>query len=382
MNMVFLGIVASIGVACASMGMVGPLVSYWIEQAGVPAWMNGLGTTLMYAGVLFGTVQVTRVIKRIGLKSTLIGGLVVSGLVNLGYLVGYNLYWWMFLRFLAGMGSAGLFVGTEIWINRLSDDTNRGRNLSIYGAVMALGFAIGPFGIILKNIYHQLPLLLAAGLNLIPLLILLQVPEPQYDETQGLGLKWVELWRLVPWGLVTALVYGVLESTMVGNFPIYGLRLQMSDSQISTTIAIFTIGGLLLQVPIGVLADRFGRQKVLLIVIGLLTVLFGSLEMTRSYTGLFWLVLLLAGGGVGSLYFLGLAIIGEKLQAGQLTDANAIYTAHYGLGSIIGPSLGAAGIEFIGPSSFFYIMAALTGVLAVIVQLWARSSAAADSIKS
>lgn len=382
MNSVFVGIVASIGVACASLGMVGPLVSYWMEQAGIPAWVNGLGTTLMYTGVLFGTVQVTKVIKKVGLKTTLIGGLVVSGLVNLGYMLGNNLYWWMLLRFLVGMGSSVLFVGTEIWINRLSDESNRGRNFSIYGAVMALGFALGPFGIVLKNIYPYLPLLLATGLNLIPLFILLRVPEPEYDEAQSEGLKWYQLWRLVPWGLVTALVYGVLESTMVGNFPIYGLRLHMSDGQISTTIAIFTIGGLLLQIPIGVMADKWGRQKILLIVIGVLTMLFGSLEVVRSSQGLFWVFLLLAGGGVGSLYFLGLAILSETIKVGQLASANAIYTANYGLGSIIGPSLGAAGIEFLGPTSFFYIMAVLTAVLAMTVWFWHGASSKAGSIKS
>src|SRR5699024_11662428 len=63
--------------------------------------------------------------------------------------------------------------------------------------------------------------------------------------------------------------YGLLESTLSGVFPVYGLRLGHDVEMLSLIIPCFAIGSIVLQFPLGAWSDVLGRRKVLLISIAL-----------------------------------------------------------------------------------------------------------------
>ncbi len=50
-----------------------------------------------------------------------------------------------------------------------------------------------------------------------------------------------------------------------------------------------------------------------------------------------WIIVFLSGGIATATYTLGLAILGQRFDAGTLVSANAAFIACYGVGTILGP---------------------------------------------
>src|SRR5690606_31475286 len=54
------------------------------------------------------------------------------------------LWLWFPLRFLLGVGSEGMFVMSEAWVNQSSSERSRATTIAVYTAALSLGFALGP----------------------------------------------------------------------------------------------------------------------------------------------------------------------------------------------------------------------------------------------
>src|SRR5690625_7793191 len=79
--------------------------------------------------------------------------------------------------------------------------------------------------------------------------------------------RFVQTGKIAWIALLPGFGYGVLEATLHGVFPIYGMRIGHDVGILSLIIPCFAAGSLLSQLPIGMLRVRFGRRKVLLFVL-------------------------------------------------------------------------------------------------------------------
>jgi hypothetical protein len=59
-------------------------------------------------------------------------------------------------------------------------------------------------------------------------------------------------------GLVTIAVGGIGDGALYGLFPLFADGRGLTSAQTTTMLACFGIGGMVLQYPVGWLADRFG----------------------------------------------------------------------------------------------------------------------------
>jgi MFS family permease len=147
-----------------------------------------------------------------------------------------------------------------------------------------------------------------------------------------------------------------MEAGMNSNFPVYGLRIGLDASQISSLLPFVGIGGLFLQLPLGILSDRFGRKKVLMSAGIAGGVMFMLVPVAGTH---FWWTLVLltvAGGLVGSFFSLGLAYAADILPKALLPAANVVASFHFTIGSILGPNLGGQMINWISPGSMFILL--------------------------
>lgn len=56
------------------------------------------------------------------------------------------------------------------------------------------------------------------------------------------------------------LAYGVLEAMLNSNLPVYALRKGWSVADVSFLLPAFAIGGIVTQIPLGILSDKYGRD--------------------------------------------------------------------------------------------------------------------------
>ncbi|TCS82437.1 MFS transporter [Tepidibacillus fermentans] len=351
-------LVVTIVVSGFSQGLLLPLLSVLLEQQGISATFNGLSSAALYIGMLLASPFMEKPVRRFGFKPMIITGmgLVVGSMIL--FPLWMNFYFWIFLRFIVGIGDNALHFATQVWITSTVLPEKRGRTISLYGLSYGIGFGIGPLGLILLRYGHWVPFIVAVFLFILIFMtiLLLKNEMPEQSQETHTEKRYLQVYSLAGIGLMPMFIYGFLEATLNSSFPIYGIRTGIRETVVSTLLSSFVIGSLIFQLPLGIVSDKFGRKKVLTLVTLIGGILFGLVPFTNSNYGLFS-IFILAGGLVGSLYSLGLAYVSDLIPISLLPTANIIATIHFGIGSIIGPYLGGAVLSNISADSLFYLIA-------------------------
>ncbi len=356
-----------------SQGLLLPVLSILLEQTGVSSSLNGLNAAALYVGSFAMTLVAERVLGAIGFKKLIASGisLVLVTLLLFPLLPGIKA--WFILRLLVGIGDSAINYAAQLWVLLMTPAEHRGRNLSLYGMSYGLGFSLGPLGISLLRFGEAAPFLILAGLFvLVLLLVLLKLPDSHPDKVEhgeGQARRFGRSYQLAWYALIPALLYGYMEASLNSNFPVYGLRTGFSTDQIAALLPFAGIGGLVLQLPLGLWSDRYGRKKILIFAGVAGGLAFTLLPLAGDHFLLTLLLLTVAGGLVGSFFSLGLSYAADILPRHLLPAANVVSSFHYSVGSIIGPGLGGLLLEFgWGGGVFallggFYILFGLAGLL-------------------
>lgn len=352
-----------VAVAGVTQGMLIPLLTVLLEKQGVSASQNGFGTSMLYVGMLVMTPFCAKIVRKVGYRTGIAIGMFIATICIFLFPYFTGIWAWMVLRFFVGAGDSLLHFTTQLWITSTCPDHEKGKRISQYGFSYSFGFGIGPLFLKLLPLGMHVPFI-AAGILLvitIPLMLRLEggnqtfLNQPE-TTTEKLRLSVVYRFGLV--ALCPAILYAFLETALAGNFPIIGLRSNLSEDWIATLIGIFVWGSLLFQVPLGMLSQKLGRKNLLMIIcllggLGMLAIpyLMGSIVALVIAFGL-------VGGLTGSLFSLGLTYLTDILPKRYLPLGNAVAAMHFSTGCITGPYLGALIIQDAGGEGLFYFLGA------------------------
>lgn len=93
-----------------------------------------------------------------------------------------------------------------------------------------------------------------------------------------------------------------------------------------------------------------------------------------------WAVVFLSGGTATATYTLGLAILGQRFDAGTIVSANAAYIACYGIGTILGPPTVGVLMDSLGPNALPAALACVSACIFLCASAarleWQRHNAA------
>ncbi|WP_434750784.1 MFS transporter [Paenibacillus amylolyticus] len=369
----YLILITVIVAAGISQGLLLPVLSIFLEQQGVSPGLNGLNAAALYVGSFAMTLVAERLLGALGFKKLIVGGLILVMLPLILFPYFPDIKIWFVLRLIVGIGDSALHYAAQLWVLLVTTPEKRGRYISLYGMSYGLGFSIGPLGIKLLGYGDAVPfLVLFAGMAAVLILVLMKLPDTKPEKAEHAQLPERRFRRSFAWAwyaLLPALLYGYMEAGMNSNFPVYGLRIGYDTNQIATLLPFIGIGGLFLQLPLGMLSDRYGRKKILMTagIGGGLAFMLVPLAGTN-----FWLtlvLLLVAGGLVGSFFSLGLAYAADILPKVLLPAANVVASFHFTIGSMVGPNLGGQLINWVSPGSMFvmlgcmYFIFGVTGIL-------------------
>ncbi|MCT4782413.1 MULTISPECIES: MFS transporter [Exiguobacterium] len=348
-------------------GALIPLLSTLIERDGNPAWLNGLNATMLYLGVIVSAPLLERFVRKYGFRPTIVLGIVLTALATFFLPLWPTLLAWAVMRFVIGFGDSALHYGSQVWVTSVSEKRSLGRAMAYYGMSFSLGFAVGPLIAPLVDLHFWLPFVVLIFFCLASLFLIFKV-ENEFPEAEKVKTDSTGRIRLVMIGagytLLPAFTYGFLEASLNANLPIFTVRNDIGLAQTSTLITTFIVASILVQLPLGRLADHFGKKRILQIVLTIGTVLFAIANLAVDHYA--WLLVLfaLAGAGLGSTYSLGLAHMTEVLPRSLLPTGNMLYSIAFSVGSISGPMIGAFWISL--PKDVYFLMYALIlGILAV-----------------
>jgi MFS family permease len=146
--------------------------------------------------------------------------------------------------------------------------------------------------------------------------------------------------KVAPIVMLAALVAGLVESADLTLLPLFGMHSGLDERAALLLVAVFMAGNVVLQVPIGLLADRYGRRR--LLGFCAVTSCVGPLLLQRCLDTplLLWPLLFMWGGTLYAFYSQGVALLGEEFAVEHLSTANTLFVMVYCLGGVIGPSVG------------------------------------------
>ena len=170
---------------------------------------------------------------------------------------------WFVLTFLHGAVGGVPWVVSEIWMNVVVEEKRRGRVMGVYSTMVALGIAMGPFVLQVVGIYGPVPFLTCAALTLLVALPLLpywkKAPPIEHAADSGYMLVVVA----APLAMLAAFVCGLGEQVAFSFLPVYAVGAGVSAETGALWLSAFVIGNVILQWPIGWMADHLDRRAVL-----------------------------------------------------------------------------------------------------------------------
>lgn len=369
---ILIGLVAISGF---SQGMLLPLIAIILEQNGVSSSVNGIHATALYIGVLIASPFMEKPLQKLGFKPIIaIGGVLVFVSLAL-FPIWKALWFWFVLRMIVGIGDHMLHFGTQTWITTTVSEATRGRSIAFYGLSFGLGFTLGPLMTRLLSINETLPFLISALLSMLIWSTLFFVknmwPEQEIDTIQTTNSfeRFIQTGKIAWIALLPGFGFGVLEATLHGVFPIYGLRIGHDVGILSLIIPCFAAGSLISQLPLGMLSDRFGRRRILLSVLFAGAVCFAFAAFLETSIIALFIIFTLAGMFVGSLFSLGISFMVDILPKSLLPAGNLMIGISFSLGSINGPLIGGLFIQLFPGISFFYMIVTVLMIVFLAIYL-------------
>ena len=362
----FTAIYVSVAISYLGVGLVAPLIAIVLSEHGANSLVVGLVGTTMFAAFTVGSFPIGKAVDRFGPKPILIGGLIVYGVSILLFALIESVALFFVVRAVEGFGAAGISVATETMINKLSRPDERARRMSYYALSVGLGWAFGPLaGGLLFGVRPELPFFAGFAFSLLAALLaagFIPVTASSLHQTahqSGLIGK-----LIVP--ISAGALYGYLMSSLVTLFPLYLKNIQIEERQMGGILTAVIGGTLISQVPIGRAADRFGKRRTLLACSLVLACMF-ALMATHTDWRMFLLTGAITGAMAGSLYPIGLAIIGGLVSGASMGAATSMFSLAFGIGSLVGPAISGLAMDHLGNKWLFYLPASL--VVAFVLEL-------------
>ena len=332
------------------MSLTFPLIALTLQRQGVDATMIGISTAVQAGAGFIAAPFSHRIASRLGPASTLMLGLILCSLAMVLLPVYPDVWAWMPLRLLIGVGAALLWAVSEAWINALVTDQTRGRWLSIYMAAAALGFAAGPLLLAAIGTYSNLPFYIAATIVALPCIFLAMIPNRssayQAHETPKSNFS---LLKLAPASLLIAFVFAAMEESIGTFLPIFSEALGQTDTLALHMLSAIGIGGIVLMYPIGWLSDHFNRDNLLIIFSSMTVVTVAGIGFVFEYTPFNYVYFFVLGGVLNGTYAIGMAKMGDRFSGADLAGSSALMTMLWAAGAMAGPVLGGIGMDLWNP---------------------------------
>ncbi|MCD5992114.1 MFS transporter [Pseudomonas sp. CDFA 602] len=369
--------VLSVGLA---MGVSMPLVSLRLENWGYGSFAIGIMAAMPAFGVLVGAGVASRLAARWGtvnlMRLCLWGGAIsVGALALLPY---YPV--WLVLRLMLGVILTIVFILGESWINQLVTEQLRGRLVALYGSAYALSQLAGPLllGIIgtAADYGFWIGVLLLVGA---PFLLLGRTGAPSTESCHVTFADLAGFCRGMPAIAWAVALFAAFEALILTLLPIYCLRHGFTPEIALVMVSVVVVGDALLQLPIGLLADRMSRRT--LFTGCAATLLVSSLLIPLLvHTVLIWQLWVTFGASAGGLFTLSLILIGERYRDDSLVRANAHVAQLWGIGCLIGPLVAGAGSQWVSGDALPLLMAA--GAFGLVILSMKRGAFGAQPVRA
>lgn len=357
------------------------------ETEGFPLWVVGAMTAGYYTGYAVGSLLAPRVVAALGhIRAFAALSSVISGVV-LAHALWVDPPFWVALRVVTGLCFAGLATVSESWLNAKATRDLRARLLAIASICAITGYAVGPALTALGSVSGYVLFVIASilmSVALVPVTITRFAAPSAGGAAPGEGYSLLRLFRETPLGLVGCLVTGAAQGSFLGLGAVFANRLGLGDTGASFFVTVALASGALAQYPLGVLADRFDRRRVicgigfvvggaaLAVAAALMAV--GLEPAAGPFGGGIPQALIVAAAVVGGvaampIYPVVIAYANDRLTESSIVPAAATLILTFSIGSAISGPVASAAMDSLGPGGLYVVSGAVLVALGAMAVL-------------
>ena len=285
---------------------------------------------------------------------------------------------WFALNLVSGIAMSLRWVLSEALIAEFCPPDQRGRYVGIFQTMVSATFIIGPALLVWLGTQSPVPLWVVNGLNVVGLAwsaLIPKVPAAHDTDTARVGLHGLLSALLAhPIIMLAGFVGGFFETGVTSILPLYGLALGLSASAATVMVSISGLGGVLLMIPAGLIADRFadqiqGRRTLMVWSAAVMLIATLTLPFVAQTPWLAWPVVFFWGGAGGVLYMMAMTDIGSREKGITLVNSTAVLVLTYTLGGLVASGISGALIDWSPGVAFPAVLVAVSAVgLAALIR--------------
>ena len=337
------------------------LIAIDLAQMGLSESIIGANAAKHGLGVLAMAFLLPRATSFLGMRRTVVTGLVASALLLLLFPAMPVFWLWFPLRILLGAASETLFVLSETWLNALSSEATRARAMGIYTAALSLGFALGPMILSFVGTDGATPYITGAGMAAFAAVFILspKVYAPEVEKPAHANPA--RYMKLSPLAMAATTLNAAIETAGLTFLTLYAMDLGWKEQQATQLMSCMMLGAIVLQLPIGWLGDKMDRRRlvILLAAAASLSALLWPLALKNPLAT--YGLLFIWGGLFVGIYTIMLAIVGSRFSGSELIGIYAAMGLMWGGGALLGPMLAGGAMQLTLHGLPFFVAAACGG---------------------
>jgi MFS family permease len=288
---------------------------------------------------------------------------------------------WLVLRAIIGFGCAGVFVTTESWLNTKALPSQRGSVFSIYMVATFLALAIGQLLIGRVDIASARPFNAIIALFAVALVMVSAARDEPPRVSAASVLPYGVLTKAAPVAVAGCAISGLVAGAFYTLVPVWMQDRGVEQSTIALYMLAAVLGGFAFQVPVGRLSDRFDRRMVLTALgVGFAGTAFVMVVLPRTLPAMLPAAPLL-GGFMSTLYPVCVAHAHDRMPADRVVAVSGRLILVSGVGSVLGPLIGASLMAHLDIDGVFYFMAVIVLVLALVAGLASATTPSPTHLK-
>ncbi len=318
----------------------------------------GLLGTSWAGGFVIGCLVAPKMVRRVGHVRAFSGFISIVAIIALVSGIIIDPVWWVILRAVTGFSTAGTSMIIESWLNERATNESRGAIFSLYIGITMMGAVGGQMMIPFGNIHTQTLFMVCGICYCIAMLptTLSTAASPQPLKAVSLDLK--ALYRNWPVASLGILLVGIANGAYGTLGAVFGANAGLSDGNIALMMSSTIFAGAVMQFPAGRLSDRIDRRYVLAGMAAVAALDGLLLFLIKPGNPHFLIGMVVIYGAVANtLYPITVAHANDFAAPEEYVKVSGGLLLLYGIGTIIGPTLGGPVMSTIGPYALFFVTA-------------------------
>ena len=328
----------------------------------------GLLGTSWSAGFVAGCFMAPIVVRRIGHVRAFSGFLSLTAIIALSTGILVDPIAWIGLRALTGFASAGTSMIIESWLNERVDNKNRGVIFSTYIMITLAGVVGGQMMVASGDIHTTILFMIVGILYCVAMMPTTFSTAASPQPLKSVKLDVIALYRNSPIAFVGMVLIGIANGAFGTLGAVFGSKANLSAGHVALMMSLAIAAGALIQIPTGRLSDRMDRRLVLASLAGIGALAGWVLALFQPSNVVILLAIVsLYGASANALYPLAAAHANDHASPENYVKVSGGLLLLYGLGTIIGPTLGGPVMAAFGPYALF----AITSIAHVAITIYA-----------